>query len=239
VQVNRLFQQIEQQIAAGKLKPGETLPAVSELQREFNATEDEVKQAISELIYEGFLERARPEPLEEIRVPRHKLWGTLTGIHSITHEARKRNMAPGVKVLSFDIVPAWSPVQERLQLRPEDEIVIMERLRTADGEPVAIETSYMPAKYMPGISKEMFEQKDAAQSSFEVMQKKFGLKSSRAVDELTVAAIERREAELLEMEEGTPVLLRFRITYSDQDVPIKCSRALWKFKAGYQMALEE
>jgi GntR family transcriptional regulator len=237
--VNRLFHQIKQRLDSGELKPGESLPSPGELRREFNATEDEVEKAISELIYEGFLERARPEPLAGVRVPRHKLWGTLTGIHSITREARKRNMEPGVKVLSFDIVPAWSPVQERLELAPEDEIVVMERLRTAGGEPVAIEISYLPAKYMPGISKEMFEQKDEAQSSFEVMQKKFGLKSKRAVDELTVVAIEEREAGLLGMEEGAPVLLRFRITYSDEGVPIKCSRAVWKFKAGYQMDLEE
>jgi GntR family transcriptional regulator len=237
--VNRLFQQIKQRIASGEFEPGEALPSAGELQEEFNATEDEVKQAVSELIHEGFLERARPEPLEGVRVPRHKLWGTLTGIHSITREARKRNVEPGVEVLSFDIIPAWSPVMERLQLGPEDEIVVMERLRTADGEPVAIEISYLPAKYMPGVSKEMFEKKDAAQSSFDVMQKKFGLKPKRAVDELTVVAVEKREAELLGMEEGTPILLRFRITYSDEDAPIKCSRAVWKFKAGYQMALGE
>jgi DNA-binding GntR family transcriptional regulator len=69
------------------------------------------------------------------------------------------------------------------------------------------------------------------------MQKKFGYKSVRATDELTVVPLEVREAEMLGLEPGTPVLLRFRITYSDQDVPIKSSRAVWKFKAGYEMGL--
>jgi GntR family transcriptional regulator len=124
-------------------------------------------------------------------------------------------------------------------LGPDEEVVVMERLRTADEEPVAIETSYYPARFYPGITKEMFEGKGTGQSSFEVMEKKFGLKSERAEDELTVIAVEKREAELLGLEEGTPVLLRFRITYSDKEMPIKCSRAIWKFKAGYRMALEE
>jgi len=237
--MNRLFQQLQQRIESGEFKPGQALPSVAELQKQFNASEEEVKQALSELIYEGFLERVRPEPTETIRVPGYKLWGTLGGIHSLTHEARKRGQEPGTEVLRFDIVPVWPAVGKRLQLDPGEEVVVMERLRTADGEPVAIETSYMPAKYMPGVTKEMFEAKGAGQSSFEVMQKKFGLKSHKAVDEVTVAAVEKREAELLGLDEGTPVLVRFRITYSDRGIPIKCSRALWKFKAGYEMELEE
>jgi GntR family transcriptional regulator len=224
---------------SGKFKPGETLPSVSELQKEFNVSEDEVQKALSELIYEGFLERVRPKPSDQVRVPGYKLWGTLGGIHSVTQEARKRKQDPGTQVSSFDIVPVWPYVAKRLQLGPDEEVVVMERLRTADEEPVAIETSYYPARFYPGITKEMFEGKGTGQSSFEVMEKKFGLKSERAEDELTVIAVEKREAELLGLEEGTPVLLRFRITYSDKEMPIKCSRAIWKFKAGYRMALEE
>jgi GntR family transcriptional regulator len=235
--MNRLFNELRQLIELGEFKPGEPLPSVSELQEMFNASEDEVRRAISELIYEGILERVRPEPSDRVRVPDYKLWGTLTGIHSITREARKRGMEPGVQILSFETLPAWPSVAERLELDPDEDIVVMERLRTADGEPVAIETSYYPARYYPGITKEMFEAGGAGQSSFKIMEEKFGLKSKKAVDELTVVALEKREAELLGLEEGTPVLLRFRTTYSDKGIPIKASRAVWKFKAGYEMDL--
>jgi GntR family transcriptional regulator len=126
---------------------------------------------------------------------------------------------------------------ERLQLGPEDKIVVMDRLRKADSEPVAIETSYYPARYYPDMTKEMFESEGAEQSSFKVMEEKFGLKSARAVDNVAVTALEEREAELLGLPVGTPVLLRFRVTYSDQDVPIKASRAVWKFRAEYKMDL--
>jgi len=236
--MNQVFQQILQKIKEGEFKPGETLPPLGELQQMFNAGEDEVRTAVSELIYEGFLERAPGGPREVVRVPPYELWCTLGGIHSITQEARKRGQEPGTKVLFFDILPVWPTVAERLQLGPDEEVVVMERLRTVDGKPVAIETSYLPARLMPGITKEMFEVQGAGQSSFEVMQKKYGLKPHRATDELTVAAVEKREAELLGLEEGTPILVRFRITYSEDGTAIKCSRALWKLKAGYQMDLE-
>ncbi|MFH1926868.1 MAG: GntR family transcriptional regulator [Chloroflexota bacterium] len=237
MELKHLLYEIQLRIESGEFERGRPLPSVSELQKELNASEDEVRRAISELIHEGVLERVRPEPPDQVTVPTYDLWGTLTGIHSITREARKRGVGPGVEILSFETVPVWPAVAERLELGIDEEVVIMERLRTADGEPVAIEGSYFPAKYMSGVTKEMFEGKGKGQSSFEVMQKKFGLKPARAVDELTAIALEKREAELLGMEPGTPILLRFRTTYSDNGVPIKCSRAVWKFKAGYQMDL--
>ncbi len=237
--MNWLFQEIQAQIGAGKYGLAQPLPSVADLQQEFGASQEEVEAALSELVYEGYLERVRPRLPGTVQVPSYELWGTLGGIHSITQEARKKGEKPGTEVLRFDILPSWPSVGARLALDPGDEVIIMERLRTADGEPIAIETSYLPAKFMPGVTKEMFEVGGAGQSSFEVMQKEYGLKPHRAVDELTVTAIEEREARLLVMEPGTPILLRFRITYSDEGVPIKCSRALWKLKAGYAMPLDK
>src|SRR3990170_8055431 len=116
--------------------------------------------------------------------------------------------------------PSWSRVQRLLKLEEGDEVVIMERLRSANGDPVAIEVSYYPAKLYPGISKDMFTGSGTGQSSFEVMEKQFGYKSVRAEDEVGVVALEAREAELLHVARGTPVLLRYRATYSDKDIPI-------------------
>ncbi|MEW5958471.1 MAG: GntR family transcriptional regulator [Chloroflexota bacterium] len=237
--MNRLFFELLKQIQAGKYQAGKALPPVGALMAEFEATEAEVRQALAELIYEGALERVRPQPPDQVQVPDYQLWGTLTGIHSITREAKKRGQAPGVEITNFSISKAWPSVARRLELEAEDQVVIMERLRQADGEPVAIEISYYPAKLYPGISEDMFTASGSGQSSFEVMEKKFGLKAVRATDELTVVPLEPREAGLLGLAPGTPVLLRFRISYSAQGTPIKSSRAVWKFKAGYEMGLDE
>lgn len=234
--MNEIAQRIQQQLESGAYRPGDQLPSVADLQKEFNATQETVNQAISDLVYEGFLERM-PADRQRVRVPTHRLWGTITGNHSVTKEAKKRNMEPGVRILRFETLPSWPVVRVRLQLDPDDQVIIMERLRTAQGEPVALEYSYYPAKYYPGMTQDMFEGAGEGQSSFKVMEEKFGLISARAVDEVTVAAIEEREAELLKMEPGTPVLLRFRVTLSDKGLPIKGSRAIYKFKAGYELPI--
>lgn len=235
--MNRYFIELEKLIHSEEFKPGASLPPVKELAQRFNASEEEIEEAISELIYEGELERARPKPPVEVCIPSRKLWGTLGGSHSITKEAKKRGENPGVKILNWQLVDAWPSIAKRLALEPGDKVQIMERMRDAGGVPVAIEISYFPAKFYPGITQDLFTAKGDGQSSFAVMEQKFGLKSEKAYDEVTVVCLEKREAEYLNVEPGTPVLQRFRVTISDKGIPIKASRAVWLFRAAYEMGI--
>jgi hypothetical protein len=41
----------------------------------------------------------------------------------------------------------------------------------------------------------------------------------------------------MQVDPGTPVLERFRVTLSDTGVPIKASRAVWLFRAAYEMGV--
>jgi GntR family transcriptional regulator len=235
--MNQYFKEIEKMIQASKLQPGECIPSVPELAQRFGASEAEIEDALAELIYEGQLERARPQPLEAIQIPKVTPWGTLGGSHSITKEAKKRGEDPNVEIINWQLVDAWDSIARRLQLQPGDQVQIMERLRGANGKPVAIEVSYFPAKYYPGITPDLFTEEGSGQSSFAVMEQKFGLKSDKAFDEVTVVCLEKREAGFLQVEPGTPVLQRFRVTLSDKGLPIKASRAVWLFHAAYQMGI--
>lgn len=150
---------------------------------------------------------------------------------------KKRGEDPGVEILNWQLVDAWPSITRRLQLEEGDQVQIMERLRSANGVPVAIEISYFPAKYYPGITPDLFTEEGSGQSSFAVMEQKFGLKSDQAYDEVTVVSLEGREAEYLIVDAGTPVLQRFRVTISDKGIPIKASRAVWLFHARYKMVI--
>ncbi|NPV85220.1 MAG: GntR family transcriptional regulator [Anaerolineae bacterium] len=235
--MNKYFLEIQKLIQSGEFKAGEALPSTEDLAKRFSASPAEIEEAISELIYEGELERQRPQPLPTVQVPTRKLWGTLGGSHSITKEAKKRGEEPGVEIINWKLVDAWPSIQKRLALDPGDQVQIMERLRSVNGMPVAIEISYFPAKFYPGITPDLFTEEGSGQSSFAVMEQKFGLKSDKAFDEVTVVCLEKREADYLKVAQGTPVLQRFRVTLSDKGIPIKASRAVWLFRAAYQMAV--
>ncbi len=235
--MNRYFYELEKWIKSGEFKAGERLPSVAELARRFGAAPAEIEDALSELVYEGEIQRERPAPVEAFVLPKRELWGTLGGSHSITKEAKKRGEEPGVEIINWQLVDAWPSIARRLALDPGDQVQIMERLRLANDLPVAIEVSYFPAKFYPGITPDLFTEEGSGQSSFAVMEQKFGLKSDKAFDEVTVVCLEKREADYLQVDPGTPVLQRFRVTLSDKGVPIKASRAVWLFRAGYQMGI--
>jgi GntR family transcriptional regulator len=237
--MNEVFFELEKWLSSSGFKNGEKIPTAKVLAEKFNARESEVEHALNELVYEGYIERVVQVVDHIYQIPSYPYWGILTGEHSITKEAKKRGENPGVEILNWELVDAWPSIQQRLNLNPGDKVQIMERLRSSDGFPVAIETSYFPAKLYPGITKDMFMETGSGQSSFKVMEEKFGLVSERATDEVTLACLEEREAKFLEVPTGTPVLLRFRITWDPDDVPIKASRAVWKFHAGYEMSLRK
>lgn len=234
--MNRIARYLEVQIREGDLPPGSILPSAAKLIEEFDASVEEAQHGLADLIYEGLAERVPSQP-SAIRIREPFLWDLIGGNHSVTNASKERGQKPGVEILTFETVPSWPIVQERLALQADDDVIIMERLRTADEHPVSLEFSYYPAKLYPGMTVDMFTGTGEKQSSFKVMQETFGLVPAKAVDELAVATVESREAGLLAIDPGTPVLIRFRLTISDEGLPIKGSRAIYLFRAGYELPI--
>ncbi|HVI42799.1 MAG TPA: UTRA domain-containing protein, partial [Anaerovoracaceae bacterium] len=161
------------------------------------------------------------------------LWDVVRGNHSFTGEAKKRGQKPGNRIVTFETRKAWPQIIQRLELEEGEDVLVMERLLLADDKAVGLEFSYMPARYYEGATREMFE---GGHSTFAVMEER-GLIPDTAVDEISIATLEKREAELLGLEVGIPVLIRFRVTLSPAGIPIKGSRAIYLFRPGYQLKI--
>jgi GntR family transcriptional regulator len=229
--MNEIAVKIDAAIRKDRFNVDEILPSCEELAIEFGGTVEQVKYGIGDLVYEGVLERVPSS--NKVRVRAGYLWDIVRGNHSFTGEAKKRGQRPGNRILTFEKRTAWPQIIQRLQLNEGEEVLVMERLLLADEKPVGLEFSYMPAKYYEGITREMFE---GGHSTFGVMEER-GLIPDTAVDEIAVATLEEREAELLGMDCGVPVLIRFRVTLSPKGLPIKGSRAIYLFKPGYQLKI--
>lgn len=217
-------------IRKGEYKENDLMPDVKALCARYQGDEAQIRAGIGDLVYEGALERVPGNP-DQVRVRKAYVWDIVTGNHSFTGEAKRRGQKPGNRILTFEKRPAWPQVAKRLQLQEGDEVNVMERLLFADDHIVGLEFSYMPSKFYPGVEREMFE---GGKSTFAVMEK-FGNISDKGVDELAVATLEPREAEIFGMDAGVPVLIRFRVTLNPDGVPIKGSRAIYLFHPGYSV----
>lgn len=227
----------ESKIKSQELEPGDQLEIFPELQERFNPTKEDLEMVYSELVYRGLLEPHYSKELQQMVVSPGSRLGTMGGILSLTKEAIKRSMTPGVKVLSFEVLPCWQYLSQKLQLEAGEPVVIVDRLRLVDDQPIALETSYIPEKFVPGVNKEMFMGKGSKQSSFDLLDKQFSIRLMRAIDVVAAVPVRPREAALLAMEEGAPILLRERTTYDDQERLAKWSRAFFKTWSQYEMAL--
>lgn len=223
----QISQQIRDQIEAGELKPGDRLPTEKELQEEFEVSRATVRRAISDLVYAGLLERRRA--IGTI-VARGKIEGSLYGFGSFTNEIMKRGLTPKTKILDFRIEPAVSPIAEFLHIKTSEPVVVLERMRIVEDEPVAVETWYAPANFVPGIQRSDFQEEGEGQSTYYMLEKRFGLRLYRAKDTIEAVALEPGDAKLLNLIKGYPVLLRTRVSYTLSDTPALYSSGVYAIK---------
>lgn len=227
---------LTEKLASSRYEPGTMIPSAVDLAQELGIESEALEDAISALVYDGRLSREYSHRPEGVTLSRMDRMGVMGGILSLTKEAIKRGMTPGSRVVQFAIAPAGSLMARHLQIDPADKIVTVERLRTVNGEPIALEMSHIPLKFIPDVTPEMFEGTGEAASSFDLLDKK-GIHLTRAVDIVSAVVVQEREAALLRMKEGEPILQRDRTTWDDRNRLAKWSRALFRAKSQYEMKL--
>ena len=108
-----------------------------------------VRQALGQLVAEGYLVIRRglgtyvAEP--KIRA------GTPRRMYSFSREIERLGMRPGTHVQALGIEPAGPSVAAALDVPIGEPVVALRRLRTADDEPMMLETSWLPVRRFPGL----------------------------------------------------------------------------------------
>jgi GntR family transcriptional regulator len=220
----QIAQILRHEIEKGKFKPGENIPIEEELQKRFGVSRATIRQAISDLVYSGLLERKRSKGT---RVSQGRLEATLVDLASFTNEMMSANVNLTTKILDFKHIPPPDPVGKILQLNPDDRVAVMERVRCVDGRPIAIEHWYAALKYFPGISRKLFKDAGMEQSTYYILMNHYNIKINSALDTVSPVGIEAREAKLLNVELGKPALLRTRISYSSEGYPITYASGIY------------
>lgn len=205
---------IRAKVQDGAWVPGEQIPTESELCDQYQVSRITVRQAVAELAQEGYLERYPgrgtfvAEPRIEQRISR------LTGF---TQDMETRGKRPGARVLQFEIVEPPSALSWAYRLRDEEKVILLKRLRLADGEPLAVEMSYLSYNLCAAVLNGNFEDR----SLYAVLEETCNIIPSRAGQQWTAVACPKEEARLLNIPRGAPVLHIYRTTYNQNDQPFE------------------
>jgi len=115
-------------------------------------------------------------------------------------------------------------VREQLRLTDEEQVVRLERVRTADGTPVAFEIDYLPYPRSASVYQRAREVADG--SLYQLMASE-GLLPYIVEQSFKGGTADEREAEFLRIAVGTPGLRMACTTFDETGSPIEFTEALY------------
>lgn len=203
----RIQQAMLEQIQQGLLKPGQQLPTETELAQSYQVSRITAKRALDELVRQGraFRQQGRGTFVAQKRIR------DISGFGSFSEDIKSRGLAPGSRVLQFKEIEASAEVAERLHVPEGEHVYMLNRLRLADEEAVAVETAYLPCRLCEGLINDDLNN----QSLYAILTEKYKIVPTWADAEIEARAATKEEAFLLNLKVGKPVLSARRVTFSE------------------------
>src|SRR5438132_967176 len=164
----QIMSQLREKISEGEYTVDSALPPERELAETYEVSRMTIRQAIAELVNEGLL--VRRKGIGTFVAP-PKLEQALSSLTSFTEDMAQRGMKAGSRVLSFKETLPDPATGKTLGLSAEETIFECVRLRLADEEPMALETTMLVAAFFPGLQREDLENR----SLYKVLAERWGI----------------------------------------------------------------
>ena len=215
----QLYRHIAAAIGSGALQPGSQLPPERDLAEMAEVSRVTVRNAVAQLVSAGLLEQRRGAGTF-VRPQPQRLEQSLSRLVSFTEYMQQRGKTSTSQVLMRGLFAPRPEEQMALGLTSTDRVARIERLRSADGVPMAIEWSSLPEDILPDP--------DLVQTSLYTVLRATGGAPVRAVQRITAINVLAVEATLLNLPDGAAVLRIDRTGYLPSGRPIEFTRGLYR-----------
>ena len=218
----QIAERLAEAITGGDFAPGDRLPPERELATGFGVSRMTLRQALDTLTRRDLLVRTRGRRGGTF-VAEPKIERDLTTVIGLTQQLRRQGHRAGARVLSAREGPAGRRTAETLALRPGELVYEVVRLRLSDDEPLALERSLFSAERFPGLLDQPLDG-----SLYELLDRVWGELPVRSVERLEPVVAEAREAEILKVSRGSPLLLVERTAYDAEGAAVEYARDLFR-----------
>lgn len=215
---HQLKEILSRAIKRGEFKSGQPLPPERELCNQYQVSRITVRKALDILMHQGYIYREKGRGTFVGKLPLEQP----AQIISFTEEMKRRGLKPSTKVLEAKILSHNKKIAENLVLDINEEVVMAKRLRLADDKPLAIETSYLPHKLYPELLLQ-----DLSCSLTKITEKRYHLRLKYARQAVKAGLIYGKEAKLLRLKPGSPVLSIRRTSFLDDNRPAEYLEAVY------------
>ena len=214
----QLAQHLEAEIRSGSLPVGTRLENEVALARELGLSRPTVRAAFGYLAERGMVARKRGYGTV---VTREKLNRDvqLTSLHD---DLIRAGQQPATKVLRNEVAVASESVAAALEL-PEGSLVIcLERIRFADGEPIALMHNFLPAALVR-LNDEALE----THGLYQIL-RATGIALTSATQRMSAKNALAAEARLLDEPRGAALLTMERTALDDRDRPVEFGQHVYR-----------
>ncbi|MCW3004872.1 MAG: GntR family transcriptional regulator [Conexibacter sp.] len=204
----------------GTLRPGDPVPSERELAERYDVARMTVRAEITRLAAEGLVERVqgRGTFVAEPRVAQ------AAALSSFTEDMRARGLTAGSRVLSQETIPADALVARGLDLDAGTPVVRLRRVRTADGDPMALEEAFLDAGRFAALAEEDLE----GASLFDVLESRFGARFPTADQRVVAVEIVGEDANLLRIAPGRAGLKFHTVLLDEDERPLAYAWSLFR-----------
>lgn len=209
---------LKEQIQSGILKPHDMLPSERELEERYDISRMTARHALTALEDENLVYRKQGRGTF---VTEPKIKQGVLKLSSFTEEMKSKRIKAGAKVLRIKVFSGDDAIANKLDASVEEKLVMIQRLRTGNGDPIALETSVLRRKYCPGI--ENIDLND--QSLCKTLEDQYQVYCGLAKQTLQAKLADKYEASVLGICEGEPTMYLERVSFIEDGVtPIEYVR---------------
>ena len=210
-------------VDTGRLGPGDRLPAERELAQRLGVSRMTLRRALDTLERQGRVRRVIGRSGGTFVEAPPRVECDLTTVVGFTETVRRAGLAAGARVVSAGRVRAPRPVAVALGLGHGQSAVSVVRVRSAGGDPVALEHSWFPAALLPGLLQHPLDG-----SLYALLDTSYDRRPTRADEGLEPVVAEPHEAALLDVAPGSPLMRVERTAYDGGGTPVEFARDLFR-----------
>ncbi|MCX4231772.1 GntR family transcriptional regulator [Streptomyces ortus] len=233
---------LRRQITRGDLAPGAQLPSTPALMEQYGVAGTTVQKALLMLKEEELLVGQPGRGVfvkgstQQAISPAVYMPPAATGEpYRWISEAAKRSQRGSSKLMDVAVVTPPSEVAQALGLEQDERALLRKQVLLLDEEPTELTRSYYPLGLAEGTA--MMERRKI-RGGTPTLLSELGYPPREFIDEVSSEIPTEDEVVALQLPKDMPVLLTFRVVYSDNDRPIEVSllaKAAHRYRMRYRL----
>ncbi len=217
-----IAQKMIQNINSDDMKQGDKLASIEELMKYYDVSKNTILKVLTELEKNGYIYQVRGSG-NFVRKHRRKGYINIMEINGLKNNLHDFNLS--TEMLDLKVVKPSFEVSANLDIKEDEDVYYVKRLRSIEGRKFSVEESYYLKDIVPYLNQEIVED-----SIFNYLVNDLKLKPGFTDQFLRVSKLNEPDAQLLNLNSGDPTIFLESIFYLDNGRPFDYSKVLYHYE---------